>query len=117
MVLRVEHELHRRRASRNIGLMLVLLAFAALVFGLTIAKVQSGDNMKAWDNRIDTDLLPENNGAPPAPSDAPPAPVRAPSPEAAAAAARAADEARASGAVAPVTPAPADAPPAPVVPQ
>lgn len=36
---RREHELHRRRFGRNLGLGLVLAAFVAVVFGLTIAKV------------------------------------------------------------------------------
>ena len=40
MGLAREHELHRRRASRNIGLGLVLAAFVALVFGLTVVKVK-----------------------------------------------------------------------------
>jgi len=34
-----EHELHRRRFGRNIGLGLSLLVFVVLVFALTIAKV------------------------------------------------------------------------------
>ncbi len=34
-----EHELHRRRFGRNLGLGLVLVAFVALVFGLTVVKV------------------------------------------------------------------------------
>lgn len=38
-----EHELHIRRRGRNFGLGLVLVSFVALVFGLTIAKVQRGD--------------------------------------------------------------------------
>lgn len=82
MALRVEHELHRRRASRNLGLLVVLALFAALVFGLTIAKVESGDSMKAWDHHLDNALLPQNNGAPspaapsaPGASAAPPAPA------------------------------------------
>ena len=33
------HEMHRRRWSRNLGLGLVLGAFVALIFGLTIVKV------------------------------------------------------------------------------
>ena len=37
MPLQAEHELHRRRSGRNIGLALVLAAFVALVFGLSIA--------------------------------------------------------------------------------
>lgn len=37
-----EHELHKRRSGRNVGLAVVLVAFIALVFGLTIAKVSGG---------------------------------------------------------------------------
>ena len=43
MSFREEHELHKRRFGRNLGLGLVLAAFVALVFGLTIAKVTRGD--------------------------------------------------------------------------
>jgi hypothetical protein len=45
MAFRKEHELHNRRFSRNLGLGLVLAAFVALIFGLTIAKVSSDDFM------------------------------------------------------------------------
>jgi len=37
--IRAEHELHRRRLSRNIGLGVVLILFVGLMYGLTIAKV------------------------------------------------------------------------------
>ena len=37
MALHPEHELHRRRSGRNVGLALVMVAFVALVFGLSIA--------------------------------------------------------------------------------
>ncbi len=40
MRFRPDHELHRRRASRNYGLGAVLLAFAALVFGLSLVKAR-----------------------------------------------------------------------------
>lgn len=44
MDLDVEHELHARRKSRNMGVLFVLLAFVVLVFGLTVVKVtQLGD--------------------------------------------------------------------------
>ncbi len=43
MNLKPTHELHRRRFSRNIGLGLTLLAFVAIVFGLTMAKISNGD--------------------------------------------------------------------------
>lgn len=37
--IRAEHELHRRRLSRNVGLGVVLVLFVALVYGMTVAKV------------------------------------------------------------------------------
>lgn len=42
MALRAEHELHRRRFSRNVGLGLTLAAFVALVFALTLVKIARG---------------------------------------------------------------------------
>jgi hypothetical protein len=36
---RKSHEMHSRRFSRNLGLGVVLAAFVALVFGLTVPKV------------------------------------------------------------------------------
>lgn len=50
MAITREHELHRRRLGRNIGVGLVLVAFIALVFGLTIAKVQRGGSIEAFDH-------------------------------------------------------------------
>ena len=44
------HDLHRRRASRNVGVGLTLVAFIALVFGLTVAKVQRGGTIEAFDH-------------------------------------------------------------------
>ncbi len=38
-----EHELHQRRRGRNLGVGLTLAAFIAIVFGLTIVKIGSGD--------------------------------------------------------------------------
>ncbi|MCV2865591.1 hypothetical protein [Defluviimonas sp. WL0075] len=43
MAIQPEHELHRRRWGRNLGLGLVLGAFVVLVFGLTIVKVSRQD--------------------------------------------------------------------------
>ncbi|GAB4387285.1 hypothetical protein [Albidovulum sp.] len=39
MALRTEHELHRRRSGRNLGLGLVLGVLAALIFGLSVVKI------------------------------------------------------------------------------
>ena len=39
MALHVEHEIHQRRSGRNRGVLLLLLGFIAIVFGLTVVKV------------------------------------------------------------------------------
>ncbi|MBA3911852.1 MAG: hypothetical protein C0524_18735 [Rhodobacter sp.] len=52
MAFRPEHELHKRRFSRNLGLGLTLAAFVALVFALTVVKVKRGDPMQGYDNMI-----------------------------------------------------------------
>lgn len=50
MALRVEHELHRRRFSRNLGLGLTLAAFVVLVFALTVVKISNGEKMQGYDH-------------------------------------------------------------------
>ena len=39
----VEHEIHKRRMSKNIGIGIILVTFVALIFGLTVVKVTDGD--------------------------------------------------------------------------
>lgn len=51
MALYVEHELHRRRWSRNAGLGLVLAALIAVVFGITVVKVKQGGWLEGYDHR------------------------------------------------------------------
>jgi ferric-dicitrate binding protein FerR (iron transport regulator) len=58
MQLQTEHELHRRRRSRNIGLGLVLVGFVALVFALTVVKVQQGDLMEGYDHQPRVSVTP-----------------------------------------------------------
>ena len=43
--MRKDHELHRRRRSRNLGLLAVLLAFVGLLYWVTVVKmgVNSGN--------------------------------------------------------------------------
>ena len=41
--------MHTRRFSRNVGMLVVLLSFVALVFALTVVKVTNGDLMHAND--------------------------------------------------------------------
>ena len=43
MNFEVEHELHKRRLSKNVGLGIVLATFVALIFGLTVVKVTDGN--------------------------------------------------------------------------
>ena len=43
MGLSRQHEIHKRRFGRNLGLGLVLAGLVALVFGLTLAKVGNDD--------------------------------------------------------------------------
>ncbi len=47
MTIGRQHELHKRRFSRNMGLGLVLAAFVVLVFGLTVVKVTGGNVSQA----------------------------------------------------------------------
>ncbi len=44
------HDLHKRRLGRNVGVALSLVAFAAIVFGLTVAKIRQGASMEAFDH-------------------------------------------------------------------
>lgn len=39
MGMKVDHELHKRRLSRNIGVGVALVCFVGLIYGLTVAKV------------------------------------------------------------------------------
>jgi hypothetical protein len=44
MTLKVEHDLHKRRLDKNVGLGVLLAAFVAIVLGLTVVKVQTLDD-------------------------------------------------------------------------
>ncbi|MFD1794446.1 hypothetical protein FQV27_07845 [Paracoccus aurantiacus] len=70
MALRTEHELHGRRRSRNVGLLVVLLAFVALIFGLTVVKVQNGEGaaLEGFDHQARPALLPREEGVEISPS-------------------------------------------------
>jgi hypothetical protein len=49
MSFRPEHEIHRRRLGRNIGVGLLLGAFVVLMFVLSVVKVTQGDLMHGND--------------------------------------------------------------------
>ncbi|MDP4033859.1 MAG: hypothetical protein Q8P60_13595 [Pseudorhodobacter sp.] len=65
MSFRPDHELHRRRFSRNLGLGLTLVAFVVLVFALTVVKVTRGDPMQAFDHSVRPELAPATGGTQP----------------------------------------------------
>lgn len=58
MAFREEHEIYKRRFSRNVGLGLVLVCFVALVFGLTVVKVMNLGKMQAFDHVVRPELIP-----------------------------------------------------------
>lgn len=47
-----EHEIHKRRFGRNVGLGVTLALFVGLVFALTVVKVTRGDPMQAFDHTV-----------------------------------------------------------------
>ena len=65
MALRPEHELHDRRRGRNLGLLVVLVLFVALIFGLSIVKISNGNLMEGYDHQPRTSLLPIDAGTEP----------------------------------------------------
>jgi hypothetical protein len=54
------HEMHTRRFGRNLGVALCLVAFAAIVFGLTIAKIREGASMEAFDHQPRVSVTPSS---------------------------------------------------------
>jgi hypothetical protein len=49
MPFRPEHEIHRRRFGRNLGVGLLLGGFVVLMFALSVVKVMQGDLMHQGD--------------------------------------------------------------------
>ena len=44
------HEIHERRAGRNVGGALTLIAFIGVVFGLTVAKISNTGPIEGFDH-------------------------------------------------------------------
>jgi hypothetical protein len=63
MSFRPDHDLHKRRFGRNLGLGLTLAAFVALVFALTVVKVKRGDPMQGYDHVVQPEAVPKGDGA------------------------------------------------------
>lgn len=69
MGIPVEHELHTRRRSRNVGLLVVLLALVVVIFGMTMVKLQrTGDPsaFQGFDHDIRWGLANQADGINPA---------------------------------------------------
>ena len=63
MAIKVEHEVHGRRKNRNYGVLMLLLAFIAIVFGLTVVKVlQLGDlrEFETFDHVARPQIVPQD---------------------------------------------------------
>ncbi len=61
MTFKPDHEIYKRRSSRNLGVGLVLVAFVALSFFLTVEKVTQGHGLEAVQGKpyvIQTDAAP-----------------------------------------------------------
>ncbi|MBL4917698.1 hypothetical protein [Szabonella alba] len=62
MSFRTEHEIHRRRFGRNLGVGLTLVAFIAIVFGLTVVKVTNVGPIQGFDHVVRPELMPAEEG-------------------------------------------------------
>ena len=58
--LMTQDQLTQKRSRNNIWVGLSLLAFVALVFAITIAKMMAGHNMEAFDHVVRPQLVEEN---------------------------------------------------------
>ncbi len=59
---RVEHELHTRRFSRNLGVGLTLACFVFIIFGLTYVKITRGGLNQGFDHVVRPELVPTQQG-------------------------------------------------------
>jgi len=57
MAIHKDHELHVRRAKRNMWLGLVLGGFVVLVFTITMVKLKQGEKMEAFNHALRPSLL------------------------------------------------------------
>jgi hypothetical protein len=63
MALKVEHEMHRRRLGRNVGVGIALVALVAVIFGLTVVKVSQTGPIPGFDHVVQPQLVPQQQGA------------------------------------------------------
>lgn len=57
MAIKAEHEIHKRRFSRNIGVGVTLAGFVALMFALSVVKITSlGGMTQGFDHVVRPEL-------------------------------------------------------------
>ncbi len=54
MAFRPDHEMHKRRFGRNLGVGLALALFIAIIFGLTVVKVTEIGKVDGFEKAIPT---------------------------------------------------------------
>ncbi len=64
MAIEVEHEIHRRRFGRNLGVGLLLATLVSVTFALTVVKVKRGDPMEGYDHVVQPGIVPEGAAKP-----------------------------------------------------
>jgi hypothetical protein len=57
--MRQRHEIYTRRRSRNVGVGIVLVALVAVIFAVTLVKMENGHMMEGFDHQVRPSLLPE----------------------------------------------------------
>lgn len=58
MAMKVTHELHDRRWSRNLGVGLVLAGFVVVILALTVVKVKTIGMTQGFDHVVRPEMLP-----------------------------------------------------------
>lgn len=61
MAITKEHEIHARRSGRNLGVGLTLLAFVAIMFGLSVVKITNFGPSEGFDHVARPALLPKED--------------------------------------------------------
>lgn len=57
MAIRAEHELHKRRFTRNLGVGALLAGFVGLFFALSIVKISAVGPIQGYDHVVRPELL------------------------------------------------------------
>ncbi len=56
MAIKAEHEIHKRRYSRNLGVGVALVGFVALMFALSVVKITNVGPIQGFDHVVRPEL-------------------------------------------------------------